>query len=368
MEPLYDLNAADSLKPQFYKIGSTFSLSLFPVPHDNAVGTNDMHNAITIISFPRGKKPRFDRHFRRAVSDVRGGGTYLPITSDDSIGFGQTRRFLLYNFKTKTHEEYRIVFSLDCTIEKISIADSEKRRFIFQIQEHTSGSPDPWDYTNLLQLIDLSGKEVKLIKEINYGKGVTWTAAFNKIFLYCLEKEEVQVLDMNFEPSHHPLADISNRNKSELSFTWILPHPYLPFAILSGGKTGSTLIGWGENRNQNPIPLIKNGVQFSFSPDGKWVAFKKDYPEPQSTYLMPVSEKYPNFLGSPILLINDYFNKFAWTTNPVSFVGSDGDLYRWELTNEAYPQSDKATFWDYIVESDLENLTREKRQGLGQNE
>lgn len=42
-------------------------------------------------------------------------------------------------------------------------------------------------------------------------------------------------------------------------------------------------------------------------------------------------------------------------------------LYRWELTNAAHPESDKATFHDYIVEHDLEKLTKEKRQGLGGN-
>ncbi len=59
-------------------------------------------------------------------------------------------------------------------------------------------------------------------------------------------------------------------------------------------------------------------------------------------------------------------NVLAWTTNPISFVGSSLDkLYRWELTNEAHPESDKPTFHDYIVEKDLEKLTRGKQQGLG---
>jgi hypothetical protein len=46
----------------------------------------------------------------------------------------------------------------------------------------------------------------------------------------------------------------------------------------------------------------------------------------------------------------------AWTTNPVSLVGSSGKMiYRWDLTNEAHPESDKATSWDYVVERDLKN-------------
>ncbi|HEX7504379.1 MAG TPA: hypothetical protein VF336_03840, partial [Syntrophales bacterium] len=89
------------------------------------------------------------------------------------------------------------------------------------------------------------------------------------------------------------------------------------------------------------------------------------------TYLMPVSEKYPYFLGAPILLSVYSFDigRFAWTKNPVSFVGiRSQDLFRWELTNDAHPESDRATFHDYIVERDLEKLAREKKQGLGDGE
>ena len=111
-------------------------------------------------------------------------------------------------------------------------------------------------------------------------------------------------------------------------------------------------------------------TQFSFSPDGKWVTFKREdfARDRKMTYLMPVSEKYPNYLGMPMLLWDNSFlrNHFTWTKNPVSFVGSSGgDIYRWELTNEAHPESDRPTFHDYIVEKDLERLTKEKKQGLG---
>jgi hypothetical protein len=344
-------------------------LSLFPVPHANAVGTNDMNNAITIISFPSDKKPRFDRHFKNAIGDVEGGGIYLSVISESMIGFGQTRRFLLYDFKKKTFDRFRIVVSLNCTIENIAIADAVNKHFIFQIQEHR-GSSDPWDYFNILQLIDLSGKEVKVIKEMDYGKGVTWAAAYGKIFLYDLESEHMQVLDLTFEPSHHPLADIVNRNKNKIDLTRAQPHDSLPFAILFGGETGPAVAIWGKERDSKPTLIVSDGVQFSFSPDGKWATFKNEEQLGRfKTYIMPVSEKYPYYLGTPILLHDSYFHptSTAWTTNPVSFVGSDGDIYRWELTNEAHPESDKATFWDYIVEKDLEKLTREKRQGLGKD-
>jgi len=89
---------------------------------------------------------------------------------------------------------------------------------------------------------------------------------------------------------------------------------------------------------------------------------------------MPVSEKYPNYLGSPIKLLEEAFgrrsinNNAAWTTNPISYVGSyRNTLYRWELTRDAYPEAGDMDLHDYIVQKDLEKLTREKQQGLGRD-
>ena len=370
MEPLYNINEAKSLEPHVLDTGTRSSLSLFPVPQDNAIGTNDMNNAITLLSFHKGKIS-YDKYFKNDVKDVEGGGEYLPVISQDLIGFGQSRRFLLYDFRYKIAHNYRIVVSMEKSIENIAIADARKRHFIFEIKAYNPRSDDHRDYTSLLLLMDLSDKEPKLIKELNKGKGVTWSVAFDKIFMYDLEKEQLKVLTTSFEPAHHPIEDLIKQNKGKIDFTWIHPHPNLPFAILTGGDKVEVLVSWGQGRDKTPTSLFgksATAILFSFSPDGKWVVFQNRFPEPKKTYLMPISEKYPNYLGSPILLSNKYFNpkNFAWTTNPISFVGSSGNkLYRWELTNAAHPESNKATFHDYIVEHDLEKLTKEKRQGLG---
>jgi len=369
MEPLYNLNEAKTVKAEVYNVKASFSISLFPVPQDNSIGTNDLNNAITILSFNKGKLKQ-DQYFKNALDQVGGGGSYLPVIAPDTIGFGQVRRFVFYNFRTKVHQYYRIVVSLDETIQEIAIADARLRHFIFEIKEYNSKSEDHRDYTNNLLLMDLSNKEPRLIKEINIGKVTVWTSAFDKIFLYDLKKEQMNVLTTSFEPSNHALANTINQNKGKIDFVVINPHPYLPFAILSGGKKGSTYISWGEVKNNSPHLLISRATQFSFSPDGKWLTFRKKIDsDTEKTYLMPVSEKYPNYLGSPILLFEKHFNSNScgWTTNPISFLGKRStNIYRWELTNAAHPESDKATFHDYIVENDLKKLTKEKQQGLGE--
>ena len=368
MEPLYDINDATNLRPELYDIGTDSLISLFPVPQDNSIGTNDLNNAITLMSFHKGRIKK-EQFFKNAFRQVGGSGTFIPVIAQDTIGFGQVRRFVMYNFRTKKHESHSIVVSLEKTIEKIAIADAQMRRFIFEIEAHNPKSEDPWDYTRYLMLMDLSGNEPKLLNNYHKGKGVAWTVAYNKLFLYDIGKNQFKVLTTNFEPAYHPLVDLIEQNKSKISFTRIHLHQYLPFAILEAGKRDEILLSWGEESNNKPISLFGKGTtatQFSFSPDGKWLVFKKESLWDNKTYLMPVSEKYPHYLGSPILLFDKYFDEknCGWTTNPVSFVGSYGEIYRWELTNAAHPESDKATFHDYIVERDLEKLKRENRQGL----
>ncbi len=374
VEYLYDLKEALTLEAQVYRMSGSPILSLFPVPFDNAVGTNDITNAITVFSFPEGKLDQ-EHHFRRALGDIQGGGTYLPVITPDLIGFARTRAFYLFNFKTQKAEEYRIVFAIDETIEKIAIADAQRRRFIFEVEEHKRGSVDSWDISHNLQLIDLSGKKVNLIKKLPEEKGATWAVAYDRVLLWYFKKKEMQVYDMNLEPSQHPLADVIMKNKNNVDFTWPILHPALPFAILAGGKQGSSSINWSKDRDNKPILFLSGAKQFLFSPDGKWATFKReDYANDKSyTYLMPVSEKYPHYLGTPISLKNDYFNadNCGWTKNPIAFVASDGDLHRWKLTKEAQraimgDDYDKyETFHDWIVAKDLEKLTKEKKQGLG---
>lgn len=380
MEPLYNVKEVPELKPQEFKPGGGLfgtgwmtaganNISLFPVPQANTVGTNSIHNAITLISFP-GKRMSMDNYFKNAVDDIRGGGIYIPVISKDIIGLGQVRRFMTFDFKKKTHRKHRIAMSISEDILKIAVADVRQNLFLFEIEGHRGKSPDAWDTESSLLLMDLSAERPKLIKEIPMGDAVVWSVVGDKNFLrnFSEKNPNLQVYDMNLEPSQHPLADEINKHKGNIDFMRIYVHPVLPIAILTGGKQGATLIRWRSDKNSAPTPLITRAKQFSFSPDGKWITFQVGSLPDAKTYLMPVSEKYPNYLGSPIMLLDDYFNdnKSAWATNPTSFVGSSGEsLYRWDLENQDFPGKGKMSFHDYVVQEDLKKLTKEKRQGLG---
>ncbi|WP_306535412.1 hypothetical protein [Geobacter sp.] len=367
-----DIKKAASLPPQVFKIsgglfGSYRNVSLFPVPFDNSVGSNDMGNAVTIISFPKGKID-YDRYFRNAADDMSGSGEFVSQTAKDILGYGQVRRFLLFDFKKKLHREYRIVFPITQYIQKIALADPERKRFLFEIESQKRNAKNPFDSDNFLQLIDLSDDKHKVIKEVFKPAGTIWTTTKDRVFLWEFDEKKLHVYNMKLEPADHPLEAVVKKYKDQIDFSRIAIHPYLPFAYLYGGKKGATFINWNKDRSDAPRWLIRGVDYVSFSPDGKWVAFQKDYPEPKQTYLMPVSDKYPHYLGSPILLADTYFNegKFAWTSNPTGFVGSSLDkIYRWDLEIRDFPQKGKMSFHDYVVQKDLEKLAKEKRQGLG---
>ena len=155
MEPLYNINEASQLKPQEFKPGGGLfgtgwmtagasNISLFPVPQANSVGTNSIHNAITLISFP-GKRMSMDNYFKNAVDDIRGGGIYIPIISKDVIGLGQVRRFMTFDFKKKIHRKHRIAMSISEDIKKIAVADVRQNLFLFEIEGHRGKSLDAWD-------------------------------------------------------------------------------------------------------------------------------------------------------------------------------------------------------------------------------
>ena len=381
VEYLYDLQEATELKPQeFEATGGLFgtklfggfkNIDLFPLPMANSVGSTQMGNAITEISFP-GKRISFDRHFRKATPDMDTSEVYLPVISKDVIGFAKPREFLLFDFKKKIHLRYVITPDISETIAKAAVVDAKRNLFLFEISGHTGKSPNPWDITSSLMLVDLSGEQAKVLKEQPLARYTLWYVVENKYFLYNFDKKEIKVLDMNLEPAHHPLADVISKHKDKIDFLRISAHPTLPFAFLWGGASDEAVVSWDRRRAGTPLVFLGKNItakRFLFSPDGKWVAWKEGGVMGRNrTFVMPVSEKYPNYLGTPIKIVDDYFedNKYAWTSNPVAFVGSSQEtIFRCDLESQDFPEKGRMSFHDYIVQKDLEKLAKEKRQGLG---
>lgn len=365
MKPLYELRGASTITPQVYKIDrenemtpfiQSTGISIYPVPLNNAVATNQLADAVTVISFAEGKI-RYDRFFNRTLISRHADNCFLPNNIPDTMGLIEAPWLLMYNLKTKALKKIKVLPDND-SIRRRFVANAGKKQIIFHQEEEAldSGSQKSKSAYSLV-LMETNGSTLKLIKKRELGERMMFATAHDKIFFWRNRENELQVLDMKLEPSKHPLSDIIKRNKiniSEIHF-----HPTLPFAILSNHE-GAISVSWGEQRDNSPSLLIKRVMDFQFSSDGKWVTFTYGWfmDQVRKTYLMPVSEKYPCFLGRPILLLDDDFvpGKSAWTQNPVSFVGSQsGRMHRWELTNAHHPESDKPTYHDFVVDKDIEN-------------
>ena len=272
------------------------------------------------------------------------------------------------------HEDYTITRSLDRNILHAGIADAAKKQFYFEIESDNPHSEDYTDVSRAIWLMDLNdvidGKP-RIIKKHEKTEGSVWSIFKNQLFSCDIGMIELRVFDSGLNPSHHPVEEALKKNKGKVDFVDVIPHPALPFALLSGGEQGAQYVCWNQtfrSEEARTIFGLINAAYFSFSPDGRWVVFQKVEPDPKYSYIMPISEKYPNYLGSPILLEGATFDRgyFAWTDKPVNLVGStEGKLYRYDLTKEAHPEAaGYPSYWDYVVEKDLEKLRKAGKQGL----
>jgi len=371
MDPIYDIREAASLKPIGHKIDGINQANLFPVPQDGAVGTNSLKNAITICMFSKNGM-RSIHYFHNAVSGMSPSGQYMPLLSKDAIAYGMTRGFTIFDFTHKKVRDFTIHTSIDRDIEQVRATDAEKNLFLFESKEDEPDAAYLGNTKTFFRLFDLSGDKPLLLEKRQTQDYETWEVYDNKVFLCDFRNYQLSVFDSNLKPSSHPLVDIIKKNKGSASFVMIVPHPTLPFAVFYGGTYRAQYVCWNQPFRDEKIQSVfgtdPSTLYYTFSPDGKWVVFLADEFSPKRSYLMPVSEKYPNYLGSPILLEGDYFvrDKFAWTNNPVSLVGaSNGKLLRYDLTKEGHPEAEGyPSYWDYVVEKDLEKLRAQGKQGL----
>ncbi|MDD2319240.1 MAG: hypothetical protein PHO83_04235, partial [Geobacteraceae bacterium] len=165
VKSLYDVQGALELKPQEFEatgglfgtklFGGYSNVSLFPVPLTNSVGSNQMGNAITVISFP-GKRISFSRYFKDADATIEYGEIFFPVLTQDMIALGLPRAFILFDFKKKIHRTLTITPDISENIEKAAVVDARKKLFMFEVARYSGKSPSPWDFSGSLVLLDLS--------------------------------------------------------------------------------------------------------------------------------------------------------------------------------------------------------------------
>ena len=344
----------------------TDNTDIFSVPVENAVGTNCLNNAITLLRFNK-DQIEYDEVSRDFIKGVGIGNKYYPgIFSDKWIGYTQTRGFLLFNLQDKSFADHIPIQSGDELFTDVAVIDGSKLQFIFQIY-HAYFE----DGKRSLKILEFDGKGgFKQISELQAGPHKIgylepWAIQNKTIFLYNNDSVKIIAYDINFKPVRHPFCDVFNSIKSFRCLDQMVTHPVFPIAILveMDKKVRDNYRVWLVRWN-NPDPekrvveLLSQEISpfsdysnikgltcsgFQFSPDGRWLVFRDESEEvlqsvPNPTFVaMPVDGSREMPLGRPkvlgkVMRESAYPSSTAWIKKPVSFVVSDGSvLYKWEL-------------------------------------
>jgi hypothetical protein len=355
---------APDLWPVMVGMGNQ-DIDIFSVPADNAVGTNSINNAITLLRFNK-DRIEYDEVRRNFINGVGDGDKFYPgIFSDKWIGYTQTRGFLLFNLKDKSFADHIIIKPSYEWITNVAYTGRNDLEFLFQVCRS--------DEKRFLRIFDFNGKGAfNQISEIQAGPHTVgylepWAIQNRTIFIYNNDSIKMTAYDMNFKPVDHPFCDLFNSIKDFRRLDQLTIHPALPIAVLVEIDT----VGRGDYRvylarwtDPDPetrfVELLRQDISlfsewakirslyvsdFQFSPDGAWLVFRDESEEvlqsvPNPTFIaMPVDGGRKMPLGKPMVLgkvMRKSANptSTAWIRKPLSFVASDGMvLYKWELDN-----------------------------------
>lgn len=348
IRPIYSFKhlKSDTIPVKIFNLSKKIFPNVFPVPFDNAIGSSNYKNTILLIKFKNNtiKYKNITRNFKEYNGDS---SKFLPVFSDNTIGWGETRRFLLYNLDNNSHKYYPIkaISGRWEYIERVRVIDGKKRQFLFIIESDRDGSFDADDY---LKIIDFSSEEPKESKLLDIRKnGIQLkrllTSHDDTIFMNDAKTKMLEVIDTKFDSVQHPLTALYNSNQDTLLGRRVLTiHPSLPFAVIHG-ETKLWVAKWN-NKKSEMIPIIyltKFGANFEFSPDGKWllIEYKEKQPLPgekekYELFLMPINENLPYYLGDPLVLGHhpERTKVKVWSTNPLALnIVAFDKLYRWVI-------------------------------------
>jgi len=322
-------------------------MQIFAVPEKGAVGTNALNNAITLIKFDDEKRTiKYDTVRKNFKKYVYGGDMFfLPEFSKDTIGYSQTRGFLLFNIKNKTFMDFTIGKVLGIVVEEVLPIDAEKKYFLFSLSYLLGMDKE----IKVLKLLDLTTEEPKEIGSFDIEKSPLWARLGQTTFFFTQKNEErkLHALNESLTPIDHPLHGLyKNADEfGELDLPFV--HPSLPFAvIIEENRNIKYLNIWVATwRKKDEAPRMYKILgdnlsgEFQFSPDGKWVLFMDSTIKPRTYMVMPVDSSLPHFLGEPLILKSnddidiDMNGNCAWISDPLSVVATRPDkLIKWQIS------------------------------------
>ncbi len=322
--------------------------SIFSVPLKNTVATNDLTNAISLINFD-GEKADIRHLLEDFVENVGGGKlSFLPPVSSSTIGYAQSRRFILIDLKEKSFRQFLVCKRLEENINRVAIADTDTLTFLFEILAFSDDPTDTSDPDRILRMVDVSSGSDTVLAERQLAANANWTVHQGTILIF--DDKGVLALDKGLNPTHHPFASLYAGEmphfSEQLQVTELLLHPQLPFGVVigSGSKDPGKkhivwLATWREDETPALLPMIaaKRGPtykDFDFSPDGRFLLMKVHERQQTEFMVSPVDAASPLFLGKPVSLgsIEAHF-AVAWIEAPLSLAVLEHQAIRvWDLT------------------------------------
>ena len=346
MDPLYIWNKAlmPKLEPVIYSTGKHQIMNIFDFPADNAIATNREpgNNAVTLIGFDgKNLKVTYKTVAKDFTGNVSGGKQrYLPVFSEDTIGYSQTRGFILLDLKTKKCDYHVIYSGFELHIVNVGVLDAEKRIFVFELMHSMV------ENNGLVRIVQFTDSGSKILSEKEIDTKTYLNHTKNTVFL--IKGNDLKAYDFNFKEIDHPFSRKFEQEKSRFKDIGdITIHPDLPFGVFAefSGKINETwVISWRDPENPVLQKIFNHGgSRHRFSYDGKWLKFEDaDY-----YYVMPVDPELPHFLRAPILLGEDPEypsggGVSAITKNPAGVVVTEwkqnskgkeiGYLKKWDFT------------------------------------
>ena len=351
-------NLPPDLTPKIYGLREPL-LRIFSVPKKNSVGTNDINNAISNLTF-QDDKVLYTVQKKDFLDYVSGGAQYHTVINDEYIGYTQERRFILFNYRDNTFRKYTITTDGYEYVSKVQVLDWEKRLFVFEVLQTCLHY-----YKKFIRIFYLNGEEQRLIKEGEFGTTLNlsykWQVYNKCIFFHYYTL--VEVYDENLNKIAHPLVECIQKNEDKFNIVReMVIHPYLPFAVIiddlfsrdagKGYNNKMWVVRWEHpDKDEVLIPFFPYSkskikpaltkfyiINIQFSPDGKWlVLYDESDPRKSDSFVaIPVKPDNPKYFGPPKLLGKHFFHKgessTTWVADPTSFVACyGGTLYKWEL-------------------------------------
>jgi hypothetical protein len=307
--------------------------NIFPVPERNSIGTNSIDNAITVITLGQGAlKSR--QAWRRSDEEVSGGSmVFLPPLSPDTIGYSQTRGFLIFNLKNRTYRDFIIgrIFQID--IEDVAVLDATRNLFLFNLDYQVAMDRS----VTKLKVLDLTPDEPEEIASFLIENEPRWAVLGKTTFFFTREGERLKLhaLDDRLRPVEHPLLSAYNSAPGFIKAGLPRIHPTLPLAIFAAHDPlpGDDIVVWAASWGAKDGAVQRHkllgnnfAADFRFSPDGQWVWFRDTTEDPPAFVVMQVDPKLPQYFGAPILLRTGedvpkrWNGHCAWISDPVSVV------------------------------------------------